>query len=174
MAVSICIGSIITTLNKLRPLFQQFPLDRIEIDLFPDGNPEFYFAFNLTTPDQDCEVFLQQLHDAKLDIQLASNNSEQLTQTLYDKSCELIELFYPIGLTWSLCTLTFAPIADLYKEIKDTDHLPVECASSDEMGFKIAMELPTVESSNEVEIETFYGTGSLLYDDFSLKNGTLH
>ena len=174
MAVSICIGSIIDTLKKLRPFFQQFPLDRIEIDLFPEGNPEFYFAFNLETSDSDCESFLKQLHDATLDIQLASSNAEYLTTTLHEKSEELIELFYPIGHTWSLCTLTYAPIAELYKEIKDTDHLPEKCATSEEMGFKMAMEMPAVESSNEVEVETFYSTGSMLFEDFTWKNGTLH
>lgn len=174
MTVSICIGSIIDTLNKLRPLFQQFPLDRIEVDLFPEGNPEFYFAFNLTTSDADCDLHLQKLYDSKLDIQLASKSREALPQTLYDKSCELLQLFYPVPHTWSLCTITYAPIADLYEEIRDTDHLPSEYAYSDEMGFKIAMEIPAGESSNEVEVETFYATGSLLCDDFSQKNGTLH
>ena len=174
MAVSICIGSIIDTLNKLRPFFQQFPLDRIEIDLFPEGNPEFYFAFNLKTSDTDCENFLQQLHDARMDIQLASADSGYLTEALNDKSQDLVQLFYPADYVWSLCTLTFAPIAELYREVKDMEHLPVDCASSDEMGFKIAMEVPAVESSNEVEVEVFYGTGSLLCEDFSRKTGTLH
>ena len=174
MAVCICIGSIIDTLNKLRPFFKKFPLDRIEVDLFPEGTPEFYFAFNLNTSDADCERYLQQLHDAKLDIQLASKNSKALTQTINEKSLDIIELFYPSMQCWSLCTLTYAPIANLYHEVKGTGHLPDECETSDEMGFKVAMEIPVVESSNEVEVETFYGTGELLFDDFSQKNGTLH
>lgn len=174
MAVSICINSIIDTLNKLRPIFQQFPLDRIEVDLFPEGQPEFYFAFDLSTSDTDCELFLEQIYEAKLDIQLASKNGLHLTQALYDKSSDLLDLFYPTGLCWSLVTITFAPIADLYDEIRDTDHLPPEFENSDEMGFKMAVELPAGESSNEVEVETFYGTGSLLFNDFSQKTGTLH
>lgn len=174
MAVSICIGSIINTLNKLRPFFQQFPLDRIEVDLFPDGSPEFYFAFNLNTSDDDCEHYLKQLQDARLEIQLASKKTESLTQTLFDKSQELMNLFYPLGQNWSLCTLTFAPLKDLYQEIKDEDQLPAECESSDEIGFRMAVEFPLFDSSNEVEVETFYGTVSMLIDDFSLKNGTLH
>jgi hypothetical protein len=174
MTVSICIGSIVDTLNKLRPFFQQFPLDRIEVDLFPEGTPEFYFAFNLNTSDADCEYFLEQLHSARLDITLALQNTERLTETLYARSQDLMKLFYPTGHSWSLCTLTYAPIADLYQEIKDTDHLPAQYETSDEMGFKMAMEIPLLESSNEVEVETFYGTASLLVDDFSLKNGTLH
>lgn len=174
MAVSICIGSIIDTINKLRPFFQQFPLDRIEVDLFPDGNPEFYFAFNLNTPDEDCDDYLQQLHDATLDIQLASDKTGYLPQALYDRSTELQQLLYPSLPCWSLCTVTFAPIADLYQEIGDTDHLPKKYSISGEMGFKVAMEIPITESSNEVEVETYYGTGSLLREDFSMKTGTLH
>ena len=174
MAMSICVGSIIDTLHKLRPFFKQFPLDRIEIDLFPDGDPEFYFAFDLKTSDQDCERHLQQLHDARLDIQLASSDREPLTQTLYDKSRELAQLFYPVEHAWSVCTVTYAPIAELYKEVDDETHLPEQYSSSEEIGFRIAMEVPARESSNEVEVELFYGTASLLVEDFSLKNGTLH
>jgi len=174
MTVSICVGSIIDTLNKLRPFFKQFPLDRIEVDLFPEGDPEFYFAFDLKTSDQDCERHLQDLYDARLDIQLASSDREQLTQTLHDKSRELAQLFYPVEHAWSVCTVTFAPIAELYRELEDTEHLPEGCASSQETGFRIAMEVPARESSNEVELELFYGTASLLAEDFSLKNGTLH
>ena len=174
MAVSICIGSIIDTINKLRPFFQQFPLDRIEVDLFPEGDPEFYFAFNLTTTDDDCDQYLTQLHNARLDIQLASKEGYNLPHSLYERSQELVDLFYPIRKVWSLCTITYAPIADLYQEISETGHLPEAFAASEEMGFKIAMEIPLTESSNEVEVETFYGTGSMLFEDFSLKNGTLH
>jgi len=174
MTMSICVGSIIDTLNKLRPFFKQFPLDRIEIDLFPEGRPEFYFAFDLKTSDQDCDHYLQQLHDAKLDIQLASSDRGSLIRTLQDKSRELAQLFYPVEYAWSVCTVTFAPIAELYKEVDDVAVLPEDCSSSEETGFRIAMEVPAGESSNEVEVELFYGTASLLLEDFSLKNGTLH
>lgn len=174
MNMSICVGSIIDTLNKLRPFFKQFPLDRIEIDHFPEGRPEFYFAFDIKTSDQDCDRYLQQLHDARLDIQLASTEPESLTQALQNKSRELAQLFYPLEYAWSVCTVTFAPIAELYKEVNDVAVLPEDCSSSEETGFRIAMEVPAGESSNEVEVELFYGTASLLLEDFSLKNGTLH
>lgn len=174
MTTPICISHITETLNKLRPLFKTFPLDRIEIDLFPDGKPEFYFAFKMSTTDEQCSEYLDKIYQSKLTIDLADNNSEQLPETLQKRCEELMQLYYPLPLPWNLCVITLAPMSDIIREIEEETSEQSIPAMPYEIGYRIETEILTEESSNEVEVETCYGNADLLVEEFTWKTGTLH
>jgi hypothetical protein len=174
MTTPICISHITETLNKLRPLFKSFPLDRIEIDLFPEGKPEFYFAFKLSTTDEECSEYLDKIYQSKLTLDLTDNDSEQLPETLHKRCEELMQLYYPLPLPWNVCVITLAPMTAILNEIEDESSQRKLPAMPYEIGFHMETEILIEESSNEVELETCYGNADLLLEEFMLKTGTLH
>lgn len=174
MAKSICISRLINTFKQLKPLFNNLPLQRIEVDIFPDQDPDFYFAFELSTPDDKCDEHLNQIYSSNLELDLVETNNEKLPETLYRRCHDLMQVYYPITPAWNISTIIIAPMSELLKDMDAENDQDCLNLSKDTLGFKMETEILCAESSNETLVETYCGSMEMLIHDFACKNGTLH